>query len=367
MCGPHWLDDTRLRDVKPATLSSYRAGADAFLRFLDEENLEPGCAEEFDDLLVEWSMARRPRLGTLRSAVAAVEFCYPRFKGQLPWCHQRLDSLQREQPISHATPCGRDLGVLLGAQLASARHARYGLALEVQIALGLRPGELLQLCPEDLQPSLDLSRTWQVVVRLGHAVSTKVRREQFALLDTRVHEKLWHALSLAASLTPPACRLFPFSIASFSHWLKRAQDELSLPLGITPHSGRAGFVSDGVADGRSSNDIRSAGRWASESSFRIYVDVVGSLHVSSASSVAAFAGPIRWIRENRGAYYNAVSLDVYRVGEHGGRDAGEHAGEPEAPPQGAGGAAQRSGGRGRGDYASRGATREGGRGRSAAA
>ena len=36
-------------------------------------------------------------------------------------------------------------------------------------------------------------------------------------------------------------------LSTFSPWLKRAQLKLTLPLEVTPHSGRAGFATDGVA------------------------------------------------------------------------------------------------------------------------
>jgi len=363
MFGPRWVDPARLGDVKPATLVVYRQAATAFLQFLDEENYEPGCAEEFDDLLVEWSISRCPKLSQLRLAVAATEFVYPRFKGKLVWSRQRLDSLERESPPQHAVPCGRELAGLLGAQLSSLRHARYGLGLELQAAVGLRPGEMVQLTGDDFRQSPEVDKAWLVIIRLGHAVSTKVRREQYALLDVRTHSSLWKSLQLAIRLTPDGAKVFPFSLASYSHWLKQAQLSLNLPLGISPHSGRAGFVSDAIAQGKSPTRIREAGRWASESSFRIYVDIVGSLHAGQAARIAGYADAIQWVLGHAELYYTEVSLDVYRLGAHGSathRDAAadQAQGEGEVPPTGRG-RGRRSGGAAPGRGAGRGRGRDG--------
>ena len=179
--------------------------------------------------------------------------------------------------------------------------------------MGLRPGEMLQLTPEDVRAALEADRSHLVIIRLGHAVSTKVRREQFALLDVRVHSGFYQSLKLAIDLTPPFQKIFPFTIQTYNYWLKKVQESLALPLGVSAHSGRAGFVSDNVALGRPQATIRAEGRWHSEASFRIYVDVVGSLHAGQAAHTAGYASAIYWIIGNEAAYFNPISLDVYRI------------------------------------------------------
>ena len=108
-------------------------------------------------------------------------------------------------------------------------------------------------------------------------------------------------------------KLSLFTIQTYKCWLKKVQDSLRLPLGVSAHSGRAGFVPDNVALGRAQATIRAEGRWHSEASFRIYVDVVGSLHAGQAAHTAGFASAINWILANESAYYNPISLDVYRI------------------------------------------------------
>ena len=60
MFGPRWVDYARLGDVKETTLEPYRGAATRFLDHMDEEGMAPGCVEEFDDLIVEWSFVFAP-------------------------------------------------------------------------------------------------------------------------------------------------------------------------------------------------------------------------------------------------------------------------------------------------------------------
>ena len=82
MFGPRWLDAARLGDVKETTLESYRGAAAMFISYLDEEQMSPTCAEEFDDLFVEWTHAHRHNTGQVRYALVAIEFVYPSPPGQ---------------------------------------------------------------------------------------------------------------------------------------------------------------------------------------------------------------------------------------------------------------------------------------------
>ena len=352
MYGPRWVDVERLGDVQQATLTSYRRGAAEFLQFLDSAGFCPGCAEECDDLLVEWSTCQHLRPSQFRMALAAVEFVYPRFRGKLQWSRQRLESLDRAAPPTHAQPCGGEVAALLGAELASQDHARYGLGLRFQATVGLRPGELIHLVPEDFRESPEHDKRWLVVIRLGRDVGTKVKREQFTLLDVREHAALWRCLKIALSLTPAEHPVFLFSLASYAFWLKRVQASLNLPLGISPHSPRVGYVSDALARGVPPQRIREGGRWLSEQSFRIYADVVGSLHAGQAARLAGYDEAIAWVTQHPEEYFNEVSLDVYRVRRHAGLAAGSSAGGAQATEErggrGTGGRGRRGAGRGRG-------------------
>ena len=91
------------------------------------------------------------------------------------------------------------------------------------------------------------------------------------------------------------------------------------------------------------SEIREAGRWQSESSFRIYLDVIGALAVGQQLKLAGFEQVIPWLRNNLALYFNSETLDSYGV--HGrptrgkanqhSRRQGQHA-ESSARQRGAG-------------------------------
>lgn len=63
--------------------------------------------------------------------------------------------------------------------------------------------------------------------------------------------------------------------------LRAISRELKLPFCYTPHSPRAGFASEAVSRGEDAESIRIRGRWQSETSFRIYTDVIGAALIES--------------------------------------------------------------------------------------
>jgi len=226
-----------------------------------------------------------------------------------------------------------------------------GVAIMMQCALGLRPGELLHLVKEDIAISPDHHKSNVVIIRLGHGKGTKAGREQFTLLNIIEYGPLWRLISIVLDLTPQGQRLFPFVLSTYGNWIKQAQVGLALPWDLTPHSPRVGFASDAIAKGVPPPVIKEQGRWISESSFRIYIDVIGSLKVSQNLAISGRLAAVRFIRDNLHLYFNAVTLDAY-----GG--SGVAVGEgtwpvSDAPRRGGrGGGAVHSGrGRGRGSRA----------------
>jgi len=366
--GPLYVEGSRLSDLKPGTLLQYQRAAGRFLAFLDRESFYPESPDAWDDLLVEWCVSDDISLSQYRCGIAAIEFVYPRLKGHLLWARQRLSSWEARAPVRHAEPAGREICALLGAQLASMRRARMGLGITLQNALGLRPSEMLKLTAEDVQLSPESDKLHKVIVRLGARTGTKSGREQFAVLDTRKWPALWTALQIAIDYTPPLCRLFPFSLASVYHWLKAAQAQLHVDLRITPHSPRAGFVTDELVAGTPPPVIKEAGRWASDTSFRRYIDAVGALRAAQTVRLAGHGPSIAWVTDHWDEYYTVTSLNIY--GGTGGRrpsrrlaapaEGEELASRVASGESGDRGAASSSGARGRGN-AGRGAPR-GGRG-----
>ena len=311
ICGPRGLDPGREADIGERTLSSYRAASALFLAFLDREGFNPVWGEEWDDLVVEWAVADAVPSSKLRMTIAALEFLFPRLRGKMLWSRRRLDTQSHLTPIVHTRPAGMDVCVLIGAQMAASGRARMGLGMQLQCALGLRPGELIQLTPADVDISPEENKRHVAIFRLGRKTGTKAGREQFALLNLYEHELLWKSILILIVATPPHERLFPHSLASYASWLKQAQAQLRLELQLSPHSPRVGFASDAIVAGIPAPQIKEAGRWLSDSSFRIYVDAVGSLRVAQAVVLAGRAPAIAWLKWHRDEYYNEETLKCY--------------------------------------------------------
>lgn len=175
------------------------------------------------------------------------------------------------------------------------------------------------------------------------------------------NSSLWNCLTIAINLIDTDAPLYPFSLSSYHHWLLRVQESLDLTLGVTPHSPRVGFVSDQLVLGVAPGTIKEAGRWVSDTSFRLYVDAVGALHAAQAVRLAGHGPAIGWILGHLHLYFTEESLNVHGGGHLGARKAAcgvpqgagtssssEVKGRASCTPGGRG----RTGGRGRGPASS---------------
>ena len=297
--------------MQETTIKVYRRSIDKLLSFIERAGFQPDGAEEWDDILVEYSYQVGVTISGFRDVVAAFEFVLPQLKGRLPYTRDRCNVLSTLHETKHTVPAGEEACILVGTTLASLNRPRMGLGMMLQQALGLRPGELLHLTPEDVAASGNESLRNTIVFRLGKDTGTKIKREQCALLRLPRYAELWSLVSIVVELTPSQSPLFPFALPTYAAWLKRAQSFLRTDLALTPHSPRAGFATDALVEGRVPSDIREAGRWQSESSFRIYLDVVGALGVGQQLKLAGFERVIPWLRNNLGLYFNASTLDCY--------------------------------------------------------
>ncbi|CAK0898424.1 unnamed protein product, partial [Prorocentrum cordatum] len=97
--------------------------------------------------------------------------------------------------------------------------------------------------------------------------------------------------------------LFPYSLVDYRLRLKQFEAALGLDMHWTPHSARAGFASDSVARGVPFQDIKEAGRWLTESSLRIYVDVVTASRVLAQAEQRGIAPLIREAAEKLPNYF----------------------------------------------------------------
>ena len=130
-----------------------------------------------------------------------------------------------------------------------------------------------------------------IVCRLGKAFTgTKAKREQFCILWEERDPVIYRCMLALLAVTDKDDLVFPINGDQYNRLMQKAQmfffgDEPDMHL--TPHSWRAAFVVDGILDGRPASELRSEGRWVSESSFKVYLDVVGALAVQTHAATRA--------------------------------------------------------------------------------
>ncbi|CAK0903818.1 unnamed protein product, partial [Prorocentrum cordatum] len=299
------LDSTSVEKVKPHTLAAYRAAAMKFVTYLDERGFVPDGPEQWDDLLVEYKNDMQMTKCNFEYAVAAVEFVFPRLRRKLTWSHSVIDAWRVSAEVKRAPPLGRAPANLAAIYFSCWGVPRLGVGLLLQVDRGLRPSEMLQLRAKDISlPSSrggpDLQPNW--VINLGAKSATKAKRMQFAIILEQggVLENLLHRVVLG---TPPEGLLFPYSLVDYRHRLKQFEAAPGLDIHWTPHSARAGFASDSVARGVPFQDIKEAGRWLTESSLRIYVDVVTASRVLAQAEQRGIAPLIREAAEKLPHYF----------------------------------------------------------------
>ena len=105
--GPRRLDVHQAAKVQDKTLKVYQRAVLPFVQFLRRRGYSPASAEEYDDLLVEWKNAETVRRSDFCTALAAVEFYFPRFKGDLAWAHAVGKGWGIADSIRHTVPLTR--------------------------------------------------------------------------------------------------------------------------------------------------------------------------------------------------------------------------------------------------------------------
>ena len=120
---------------------------------------------------MEYKFEHTPRRATFEETVAALEFANPRVKSGLPWCRATLAGWSVSDPIHHTVPLLRAPCRLLACHMASA-------GMIVQRELGLRPGEVTSLYPDDVSLPEHLATGDGVciaIISLGSRKSTKAK------------------------------------------------------------------------------------------------------------------------------------------------------------------------------------------------
>ena len=273
ICRTRRPGESKLWRVKPVTLKEYRRALARLLAWLDENNTTPSGAQEWDESACKYCALECLSHGQMGTLIAALEFCFPRFKRHLVVTRADAEGMLKDTPIVHKHPLCRGPASLFAAHGASRGIPRVGVALIVQQAAGLRPMELLILMPENIlfQDSL-LGQV--AILKLGSIVHTKARREQVAYIYLAGDPNAYKLLTQLVDAVPAGCRLFDFSYNYYNKFISECCSHFELDIVFTGHSARAGFASERVARGESETEVQRRGRWRSASSFAVYVDIV---------------------------------------------------------------------------------------------
>ena len=278
--GPRTLDPHQTSKVSATTLVTYRRAVGRLVVWLQQCAFIPTDEYELDDAIVEWKNETLPSKANFELVVAAAEFVWPRAKGSLKVSRAIITGWAASYTPKHTTPVSRALNRLIGLHMCTRRHHRLAIGADVQHHLGLRPNEMLALRACDvLLPEEQANATRGIaVVSLGTLVKTKAKRQQYALVtDPSCIALLRYLKGISGS----EARLFPVSYSTYRKVLRDVvRLDLKLSIDVTPHSPRAGFATEAIADGIPFAEVREAGRWKAESSLRGYVDIARSASVA---------------------------------------------------------------------------------------
>ena len=227
MPGPRFLDPHQTAKVKPITVERYRAAALLFVSWAEPRGLAPSCAEEWDDLLVEFKHSLGDKLPRAKfvQVITAVEFFFPRYRGQLGWAHAVVAGWTASSPIRHTVPLGKNPSKLIAMHFSSWGHCRIGVGIVVQSHTGLRPSELLGILPEHIALPEEQGYTLDIMplsIALSPRTGTKVKRPQVALI-TKSNPELADLMRFLKFHTPPSCQIFPYTLPAYRALIKRAE------------------------------------------------------------------------------------------------------------------------------------------------
>ena len=252
------------------TYERYQRAVEKFEIFLLVNDAAPSSAAELDEWLVLFRREASLTRSQFEVTLAGIQFVAPRLKGKLPLAKKVVKGLVIEYPAKHAFPMLSRSARFIASKMAAEREHRLGVS-------GLRPSEMLGLREHDIiRPSEFVPR---YVLRLGTNVGTKVGREQTAFFDPEQDPVLAMLLFRLLRATPEQGQL---AACSYDHY-RRVLARHSACLGVrySPHSCRAGFATEAIIKGEAPTLVQRRGRWASEASFLVYVDVATALQVEA--------------------------------------------------------------------------------------
>ena len=219
-------------------------------------------------------------------------------KGRFSWSHAVLSGWGVQLPTKHTVPMTSFPAALICVHFSSLGYARLGGGQVLQQRLGLRPGEVTTLVPEDICFPEEVTGipNGMIIIGVGMRKGTKLKRPQAAYLDPSKNGDVAELLRRFKRSTPPGHRLVPHSLDCWRRMLKEVESRLNLTVGWTPHSGRAGFASEMKALGMPFLEIREAGRWTMDASLRVYIDTISAVSITTMLQHKGLVPALQWAR-----------------------------------------------------------------------
>ena len=152
MPGPRFVDADQASKVKDSTLLNYRKAALALTMWMRETGFDPQTASEWDDVLVEYKHAHAGAINRAQctTTIPAAEFVLPQTRKQLILSHAVVAGWSAMASMRHAVPMTWPAAQLVRVQMVGIGLPCLTVGILLQTASGLRPGEMLQLRPDDL-------------------------------------------------------------------------------------------------------------------------------------------------------------------------------------------------------------------------
>ena len=275
------MEPVRAAKIQSNTVLRYQKAAREFCGWCQSEGLEPWTVAEWDGALIEYRATLNPAKSAFENLVASVEFFFPYLRRKLSLTHAVLAGWNVAHQTFHHIPLCRGPAALLGVFMAAFGAPRLGAGLILQQRLGLRPSEMLGLLASDVVlPEEQGSGVTAAVLALGARKGTKLKRPQSVMVFEAENPDIIELLRRLRRVTHHDERLFPYSLEAYNLWLKHVSRRSGAAIDWTPHSARAGFASEARLGGKSFVEVRELGRWLSDSSLRIYLDLVETASIA---------------------------------------------------------------------------------------
>ena len=323
LAGPLRLDPQHAARVEDTSIRRYRRAVNPFCRWLAKYGFDPCGADEWDDLLVEYKNYPHDvalKKHAFEELVAAVEFFFARFRGKLLWSKSVIRGWGIEHVVRHTVPLGEAPAALVATHLCAMGFPRLAAGCVLQQSRGLRPSEMLQLEGRDLTPSTVAQSTSScgrfITVRLGIRSGTKAKRQQFVILCESTHPVIFHIILTLLRCTGQDQLMFPHTLAFYNHLLKTIEGRLGIKAGWTPHSARAGYATEAIAKGVTFLEVKETGRWLSDSSLRVYIDIIGASTIAHTLQQAGLEPALVFALAHLGLFFSdAIFNATPGVGE----------------------------------------------------